>query len=82
MEKSDFIEFADRIFKLEDDKKEIAEEIKDSIAAFAENNGLDKKSIAKAVKEYKAYLKDKEEFCVIDSEVGNLVNSVIYSDLN
>lgn len=81
MEKQVFVDFASRIISLEKDKKEIATEIKDSIAAFAENNGLDAESVKDSIGAYKKYLKDSEKFCLVDAEVSQILNDVVYKEL-
>jgi len=82
LEKAAFVDFATRIIQLEKDKKEISDEIKDSIAAFAENNGLETDSVKDSLSAYKKYLKDSEKFCLVDSELAAIINAVIYSEIN
>lgn len=81
MEKQVFVDFATRILSLEEDKKEIGTEIKEAMATFAKNNEVEVKSIKESIKAYKEYLKDKEQFCLCDNEIANIVNCVIYSEL-
>jgi uncharacterized protein (UPF0335 family) len=73
IKKSDLDAFCDGILSLENEKKELATEIKDRIEAFAKNHELDKKSVKKFIKEYKDAQKDKDEYTLVDYEADSLL---------
>jgi uncharacterized protein (UPF0335 family) len=58
------------------EKKEIADDIKASIEAFASNNELNKKSVSKAYKEWKECRKDKESFIATDWESDRIFTTL------
>lgn len=66
-----------RVDGLEDDKKTIADEIKETFEAFAVNNELNKKSVIRGYKYWKEAQKDQDEFCLVDYEVSDILNKVI-----
>lgn len=77
IEKEKFQQLVDAVDKLESEKKEIAEEIKDKIAMAAQDGNADKKALAKAVKEFLRYKKDSQTYIAEDLEVSNILVSVI-----
>lgn len=74
--KSELDDFFARLEALELDKKNIAEEMKETVAAFANSLDLNKKSVNKAYKDWKQAKKDREEFCLIDLEADQLLVTV------
>lgn len=76
IKKSELDAFFERLEALELDKKNIAEEMKETIAAFASNHELTKKSVNKAFKEYKDAKKDKDEYILVDYEADALLQVV------
>ena len=52
IEKEQLEQLANAVEQLENEKKELAEEIKDKIAMSAQENNADKKALTKAVKEF------------------------------
>lgn len=71
--KVDLDSFFERLESLEADKKAIADEMKDSVASFAANYELTKKSVNRAFKEYKEAKKDKDEYVLVDYEADALL---------
>lgn len=69
----DLNEFCERLESLEADKKEIADEIKDSIESFAVANELTKQGVSKFYKEWKEVKKSKEQYVVVDFEADKLL---------
>ena len=65
--------FFERLESLEADKKAISEEIKEAVAAFANNYELTKKSVNKAFKEFKDAKRDKDEYVLVDYEADALL---------
>ena len=58
---------------IETTKKELAEDFKDAIASFSENHGMEKKSVSKSYKEYKEYVKSRDEYILTDLESDALL---------
>lgn len=77
MERDEFISLANAIASLEEDKKDINEDIKTRINDAAEHHGIDKKVIKAAVKEYIKYEKDRAQYIVEDREKDQLLLKVI-----
>ena len=71
--KAELDEFFTRLESLEADKKSVADEIKESVEAFAKNKELEKKSVSKAFKEWKEIKKDKENYVLTDLESDALL---------
>lgn len=76
-----FEAFADEIFSKEDAKKEIADEIKEAIESFASSHNLEKDTVADALKALKKWRKDQSKFYRVDQEVAQILNAVIYRDV-
>lgn len=74
--KSELEAFFEKLEGLEADKKAIAEEMKESVEAFARNNELSKKSVNKAYKAYKEASKDKDDYVLTDYEADKLLLTV------
>ena len=77
IDKEKFQQLVSAVETLENEKKEIAEEIKDKIAMAAQEGNADKKALTKAVKEYIRYKKDTQEYISQDLEISNILVSVI-----
>lgn len=58
--------------RLDRDKKDIAEEMKDAVAAFASSHDLDKKAVTKFYKEWVEVNKDRDAYVQLDLESDNL----------
>lgn len=74
--KADLDTFFERLEALEADKKAIADEMKESVASFAANYELNKKSVNKAFKDWKQAKADRDQFCLIDLEADQLLITV------
>ena len=77
IEKEKFNALCDKVEKLEEEKKELAEEIKDSISMAASEGNSDKKAVGKAVKEYLRYKKDTQTYISQDLEISNILCATI-----
>ena len=77
IDKEKFQQLVSAVETLENEKKKIAEEIKDKIAMAAQEGNADKKALTKAVKEYIRYKKDTQEYISQDLEISNILVSVI-----
>jgi uncharacterized protein (UPF0335 family) len=73
IKKADLEAFFSRLESLEADKKEIADEMKEAVEAFASNYELSKKSVNKAFKAYKEAKRDKDDFVLVDAESDQLI---------
>ena len=73
IKKTELEDFFLSLAALEADKKEIADEMKAKVEAFASNYELSKKSVNKAYKEYKEAQKDKEDYVLVDFESDALL---------
>lgn len=69
-------EFYDEIIKREEDIKEIKDEIKEGIAAFATSNNISIDGVEKGIKEHKQYLKDKAKFLVTDADADKVFEAM------
>jgi hypothetical protein len=67
-----FSEFVAR----EEQVAELKAEMKDMLDAFAASNNLTSKGIAKGVKEYKEFLKDKALFTVTDNDADRIFEAL------
>jgi uncharacterized protein (UPF0335 family) len=74
---NELIRFFQNLETMEESKKAIADDIKDGIDAFANNNGVNPKALKRAYRDYKEYQKGKQEFVTLDTEAGALLDSVI-----
>lgn len=73
IKKSELEGFFANLEALEASKKELADEMKAAVEAFAGNHELSKKSVNKAFKEYKEAKKDKADFTLVDYEADALL---------
>lgn len=73
IKKAELEGFFANLESLEASKKELADEMKASVEAFAVNHELSKKSVNKAFKEYKEAKKDKEDYTLVDYEADALL---------
>jgi hypothetical protein len=80
VDRARFVALADECISREEEAKAIKDEIKESLSNFAEQEGLQPKSIKKLYKEYKSFLKDQTEYTVVDREVSQALNDVIYTE--
>ena len=71
--KNELDQFCENLQDLEEQKKELAEEMKNSIEAFAVNNEISKKSVSKFFKEWKECQKSKEDYVLVDAESDQLI---------
>ena len=71
------LSFFESIEAREAEKKEIADDIKDSIETFAVNYEINKKGVVKAYKEWKAWKKDEAEYTEIDYTTDVLLVSAV-----
>lgn len=71
--KKDLDAFCENLEDLESQKKALADEIKDCIEAFAINQEITKKSVAKFFKEWKEANKDKDDYVLVDYESDQLI---------
>lgn len=67
----------ERLQTLEDERKALAEEIKESIKVFAENNELEAEAVAEGYKKYKKYLKDPDKFILVDYSIDKVLHSFV-----
>lgn len=72
VEQSAILSLFASIESLENDKKGISDEIKETFETFALNNEINKKAVMKAFKEWKAWKKDQAEYTEIDYESSEL----------
>lgn len=77
VESSTLIDMFEALMALEEDKKAIAAEIKDSLETYAKNTEKNKKSVKDLFAKYKAYKADPEEFVLVDFEVDQLLDQII-----
>jgi uncharacterized protein (UPF0335 family) len=72
IDQANILAFFESVEAREEEKKEIADDIKKSFEAFACNHEINKKAVAKAYKEWKAYKKDEQEYVALDFEADSL----------
>jgi uncharacterized protein (UPF0335 family) len=77
IEKDLIIKFYQNIEGMEDHKKAIAEDINESLKAFSSNNGINIKALKKGYKNYKEYVKNREEFIETDTEADALTQAFV-----
>lgn len=77
MDRENFLQLANTVINLKNDVKDINEDIKDRIDTAAEDFGVDKKILRRAVSEYEKYQKDRAKYIAEDGEVENILNKVI-----
>lgn len=75
--KVDFVNIADRIGELEDQKKESGELIKEAVEKGAESLGVNKKVLKKAVKEYLKYKEDQGAYLVEKLEIDSILTKIL-----
>ena len=73
IKKSELEDFFSSLSSLEADKKEIADEMKAKVEAFASNYDITKKSVNQAYKAYKEATKDKDDYVLVDYEADTLL---------
>ena len=73
IKKTELEDFFLSLSALEAGKKEIADEMKAKVEAFASNYELTKKSVNKAYKAFKEATKDRDEFVLVDAESDQLL---------
>lgn len=71
-------EFYDSIIAREDDITEIKDEIKAAVEAFASSNGVTPEGVARAIKDRKAFLKDKAKFLITDRDAEKIFDLMNY----
>jgi len=71
--KQELDQFCKSLEGLEDEKKALAEEIKNRIEAFASTQSITKKAVAKFYKEWKEANKDKDDYVLVDFEADQLI---------
>lgn len=67
----------DTLDQLEDEKSSISKDIKVAKEAFAEEHNLNKKSVARAYRDYKQVKKDLAEFVLVDTESSSALELII-----
>lgn len=67
----------ERLQSLEDERKALADEIKESIKVFAENYELEAEAVAEGYKKYKKYLKDPDKFILVDYSIDKVLHSFV-----
>ena len=77
IDREEFISLARGVASLEEDKRDINEDIKTLIEDKAEVHSIDKKVLKAAIKEYIKYEKDRAAYIVEDREKDQLLLNVI-----
>jgi len=67
----------ERLLSLEEDKKALSDEIKESIKTFAENNDLEPEALTEGLSKYKKYLKDPAKFVLVDYSIDKVLHSFV-----
>lgn len=67
----------DRVIQLEEDRKALSEEIKESIKVFADNHELEAEAVADGFRKYKKYLKDPEKFILVDYSIDKVLHAFV-----
>lgn len=75
--KEKFIEMASSIETLQEQKKDIADTIKEQVEACSEEYNIEKKYLNRAIKEYIKYSKDKAKYVDETRTVDQLLINVI-----
>lgn len=73
VDRKEIVAVFENLERLEGDKKEIADEMKATIEAFAASHDVNKKAVTKAFKEWKAWKKDQAEYSEVDYESSELL---------
>lgn len=75
--KENFLEISDVVAKLENERKDIADDIKSRIVGCSEQFGVDKKVLTRAIKSYLKYKVDQATYLVMEGEVDKILDKVI-----
>jgi len=77
IKEKEVLDLFNRALQLEEDKKAISDEIKESIESFAASHDLEPEALVEGLKKYKKYLKDPAKFLLVDFAIDAVLNSFV-----
>ena len=77
MEKQDFQSIVDTYSSMQEDRKDILDDLNEKLTNYSSCHNIEITQLRKAIKSYLTYEKDKEAYLESDAVVDNILNMVI-----